>query len=182
MFRPTVLNLVCHPASPAPAGLALQCSVRADAAGLSLFYQLLGDPAQLRWPEPASGCADGLWQRTCMEVFVAGQGEAGYREFNFSPSGQWAAYAFSDYRQRDPAWHAAVTPQHTAGCQAGAWQLQARIPAALLPSTPWRLGLSAVLEHADGALSYWALAHPGERPDFHHRASVCLDPDSGVFS
>ena len=113
---------------------------------------------------------------------MAGQGEAGYREFNFSPSGQWAAYAFSDYRQRDPAWQAVLAPQHAAGCQDGSWQLQAHIPVALLPNTPWRLGLSAVLEHADGALSYWALTHPGERPDFHHHASFCLDPDSGVFS
>ena len=31
----------------------------------------------------------------------------------------------------------------------------------------WELGLSAVLEEKDGTKSYWALAHMGEKPDFH---------------
>ena len=32
----------------------------------------------------------------------------------------------------------------------------------------WRLGLSAVIEDANGDISYWALAHPPGKPDFHH--------------
>ncbi len=31
----------------------------------------------------------------------------------------------------------------------------------------WRLGLAAVIEGANGARSYWALAHPPGAPDFH---------------
>jgi hypothetical protein len=31
-----------------------------------------------------------------------------------------------------------------------------------------RLGLCAVIEDALGRISYWALAHPPGRPDFHH--------------
>ena len=31
-----------------------------------------------------------------------------------------------------------------------------------------RLGLSVVIEQADGSIAYWALAHPPGRPDFHH--------------
>ena len=33
----------------------------------------------------------------------------------------------------------------------------------------WDIGLTAVIETADGQLSYWALQHPAARPDFHHR-------------
>jgi hypothetical protein len=33
---------------------------------------------------------------------------------------------------------------------------------------PWRLGLSAVIEDTSGRMSYWALAHPAGKPDFHH--------------
>ena len=40
-----------------------------------------------------------------------------------------------------------------------------------LPPGPCRLALSAVIEATDGAKSYWALAHPPGRPDFHHRSS-----------
>jgi len=32
----------------------------------------------------------------------------------------------------------------------------------------WRLGLSAVIEETSGRKSYWALAHPPGKADFHH--------------
>jgi hypothetical protein len=32
-----------------------------------------------------------------------------------------------------------------------------------------------VIEDADGSLSYWALAHPPGRPDFHHTEAFALD-------
>ena len=35
--------------------------------------------------------------------------------------------------------------------------------------------LSAVIETTDGAMSYWALAHPSAKPDFHHPDSFVLD-------
>ena len=40
--------------------------------------------------------------------------------------------------------------------------------------TPLELGLSAVIEDGEGGLSYWALAHTGSKPDFHHRGSFAL--------
>jgi hypothetical protein len=40
-----------------------------------------------------------------------------------------------------------------------------------------RLGLAAVIERADDGLSYWALAHPSERPDFHDPAGFVLTID-----
>jgi hypothetical protein len=39
----------------------------------------------------------------------------------------------------------------------------------------WRLGLSAVIEEAGGRQSYWALAHPQGRPDFHHSDCFALE-------
>jgi hypothetical protein len=47
------------------------------------------------------------------------------------------------------------------------WTLGATV--AVPADKTWQLGLSAVLEEADGTKSYWALAHPpGDKPDFHH--------------
>ncbi len=34
-------------------------------------------------------------------------------------------------------------------------------------SAPLRVGVSGVLKHRDSRLSYWALAHQEERPNFH---------------
>jgi hypothetical protein len=39
---------------------------------------------------------------------------------------------------------------------------------ALSRQSPWRVGLSAVIEDTSGRKSYWALAHPPGKPDFHH--------------
>ena len=37
------------------------------------------------------------------------------------------------------------------------------------------IGLCAVIERWDGAISYWALAHPSDKPDFHHPESFALE-------
>ena len=39
----------------------------------------------------------------------------------------------------------------------------------------WRLGLSAVIEDTSGGKSYWALAHPPGKPDFHHADCFALE-------
>lgn len=92
-----------------------------------------------------------------------------YQEFNFSPAGHWAAYGFTGYRAGMQS--LAIQPVIHCECTEQTLQLMATIP---LPSAlryqTLQLGLNAVIEARDGGLSYWALAHPGERPDFHHRA------------
>ena len=45
------------------------------------------------------GRADGLWQMTCLEAFLRADEAEAYREWNFAPSGQWAAYDFTAYRE-----------------------------------------------------------------------------------
>ena len=36
------------------------------------------------------------------------------------------------------------------------------------------VGLTAVIQGLDGAMGYWALAHPSDKPDFHHPNSFAL--------
>ena len=93
---------------------------------------------------------------------MAGQG-AGYREFNFAPSRQWAVYAFDAYRQGMRAAPAGSLNLEIERGDAGL-ELLADIEA---PQTALRLGISAVIEEAGGRISYWAPAHPPGKPDFH---------------
>lgn len=37
-----------------------------------------------------------------------------------------------------------------------------------------RVGLTAVIEATDGTVSYWSLAHPPGRPDFHQAGGRVL--------
>ncbi|WP_157572006.1 DOMON-like domain-containing protein [Hydrogenophaga taeniospiralis] len=179
--------LLCHPATPCALNLrvsvALAVAGSEQGPGWLLSYHLRGEVGGLRLPEPTlPGPADGLWQHTCFEAFVARAGESAYREFNFSPSGQWAAYRFSAERVRDlpaEAGQAPVVPDLQLETTEHALTLLAWLPHHALPAPaagqPLQLGLTAVLEDRLGRLSYWALRHPGARPDFHHRDSFALD-------
>lgn len=118
------------------------------------------------------GRADNLWQTTCFELFLKpGDGPA-YLELNLSPSDRWNAYDFEAYR-----WGAAERPfPHEPECALRVGSsfaiFDAAIPAAGLPGVDCTLGLSAVIEEHGGVKSYWALAHPDAKPDFH--APACF--------
>ncbi|MFM5923381.1 MAG: hypothetical protein ACKOPG_04255 [Novosphingobium sp.] len=104
-----------------------------------------------------------------MELFIADQDGPGYREFNFSPSGAWAAYGFDAYREGMADLRFETVPEVYDRLQsADDARLNARI-FALSPSEV-KIALSAVIEETNGTKSYWALAHPPGKPDFHHPA------------
>jgi hypothetical protein len=172
-------SLNCHTGAVCSAVQTMHVKVEPQPQGdLHLSYDLIGDLAQLRIPvQQTPAAVDGLWEHTCFEVFVAVEGEAGYHEFNFSPSGQWAAYAFSDYRVRS-AWMVSQMPIISIVQTNGHLLLEAVIAAADLPlnisGKLFQLGLTAVIEANDGSHSYWALHHRLARPDFHDRAGFIL--------
>jgi hypothetical protein len=178
------LALSPHPTARSSVVSAVEAATSWTAGGnLTLGYRLHGEIARLRLPTSKGGQRlDGLWQHTCCEAFIARHGETGYREFNFSPSGDWAAYAFSGTRQRDGAADPGsdarpeISVRHVADCL----ELAATLPAAALPDGGrWQIGLSVVVEDDAGALSYWALRHPSPHPDFHHRDAFAFNLDPG---
>lgn len=100
MFLTTV-RLTPHPDTPPAAIGSVVCSVSWQDSGSWCFDYIVGEPPEaLRLPATVGPArADGLWQRTCFELFLRRVGEEGYCEFNFSPSGEWAAYRFDSYRE-----------------------------------------------------------------------------------
>ena len=52
------------------------------------------------------------------------------------------------------------------------WALEGLIE---LPPGAEALALSTVVKRKDGRISYWALRHPSDKPDFHHPDSFVLD-------
>lgn len=180
------LALRPHPVTAAPLVRSLEAQAALTACGdLAIAFRLRGDMVRLRIPEPRTPApADGLWETTCFELFVGVIGELAYREFNFSPSGEWAAYAFTDYRQRDSSstiFERLARPEIVTEYSAGRLELEVLIAGAELPPLPTgdtlQIGLAAVVEAADmvdGRHSYWALHHPTARPDFHHRDGFVL--------
>ncbi|MGN6376425.1 MAG: DOMON-like domain-containing protein [Sphingomonas sp.] len=168
------LELVPHPDfADSPIASIEVAATRASHGRLDFEFCAAGDVDRASWPdwigvEPA----DGLWQHSCFEAFVGFPDQPGYVELNFSTSGQWAAYQFDGYRAgMRPLGQVLVAGGRTWGEQSLRVRRSVQLTA-LDAEIDWCLGLSAVIEAADGTKSYWALAHPPGRPDFH--ASVCF--------
>jgi hypothetical protein len=166
------LNLVPHPSTP-PSDPKLKVWANVDhAASLAAVATTniwfgVGAPAErFVMPEVSEPRrADELWKTTCFEVFLRPLGDESYQEWNFAPSGQWASYEFASYREGMQPADVDAPPYIRMEDNFTWWALGATI--AIPADTNWELGLSAVLEEKDGTKSYWALAHPSEKPDFH---------------
>jgi len=171
------LALRLHPDSRCAAVTRIEVeAARPRPGGLVLRYLVAGAIGDLRLPPAAAPArTDGLWQGTCFEAFLRAPPDAAYCEFNFAPSTQWAAYRFDAYREGMRTAGEIGAPRLEIEATGASLHLQAALDLAGMPALPgdaaWRLGLAAVIEEADGRKSYWALAHPPGRPDFHRADS-----------
>ena len=183
--------LICHPSTPCPAIHRITLQAGREGGRLALKYRLEGDIDALAIPSIAPPQrTDGLWQTTCCEVFITVLPQAdsvlktesaldrGYYEFNFSPSTAWAAYSFTRYRQ-GMAMAELGEAVKIAVCRDVGWlELESvvNLGGLGLPNEgTWHLGLSAVVQLESGDLSYWALAHPQGKPNFHHPESFAFE-------
>jgi hypothetical protein len=176
-------TLVLHPASRCGAAITVEVQARRPEPGLlELAYAVRGAVGALYVPPPSEPLrTDDLWKRTCFEAFVLAPPSDAYVEFNLAPSGRWATYRFDRYRQgmRDAVDVVPSPPQGRADASALELAASARLPD-LAAAPLWRLGLTAVIEEASGAVSYWALAHPSPQPDFHNATGFVLElPHAG---
>lgn len=173
--------LLAHPDTPGEWVWSIGAEVRLEQpATLVCHYSLHGEINRLRVPAARAGRrADGLWQHTCFEVFATAEAGGGYYEFNFSPSLEWAAYRFSEYREgmtpanvtRAPGLQARRTPDRLELTV----HLHLEGLAELARGPLLRLGLTAVVEDDGGRLSYWALRHAPGNPDFHDPDAFALE-------
>jgi hypothetical protein len=163
-----------HPDSRCVAATRIEVEVaRPRADHLVLSYIVQGKMSDIRMPPvTAAARSDELWRHTCFEAFARASSDAGYYEFNFSPSTQWAAYRFSNYRSGMCLATGISAPSIDVRSSPDCCTLQVSLELDHLSDLPrealWRLGLSALIEDTGGRMSYWALAHPPGNPDFHH--------------
>lgn len=165
-------DLIRHPDFPCAAVARIAVDVARAGASLRIDYRVTGDIEALALPAAAAlERAGELWKHTCFEAFLRPAPGRAYLEFNLAPSTRWAAYRFDDIRQgmRD-----ADVPPPVIEIERSADSLILRATLAV-PDGALRVGLSAVVEERSGAKSYWALAHPAGKPDFHHSDCFALE-------
>ena len=179
--------LTRHPDSTCIAATHIEVDVVWPAGSLALSYVIRGKLGALQLPPvTASARADELWQQTCLEAFVGTTAGAAYYELNFAPSTRWAAYRFTRYRNGMCVATEIGAPRIEVQSAPDRWTLQAWLSldglSALPRAAAWRLGLAAITEDIRGGKSYWALAHPPGKPDFHHFDCFALEfsPQQGA--
>ena len=170
------VSLKRHPESKATAAEAIEADVERTASGISLRYTVTGDMNRLAIPEFVDTTrADELWRWTCFEIFIRPEGAGHYFEYNFSPSGRWAAYRFNSRRSgmanvesNDPG----------IGTREGdrRFDLRAELNLSQLAELAgaWSIGISVIIEQKDGAKAYWAIQYPAGPADFHHADCFAL--------
>ena len=173
------LLLTPHPAHLIEDVTRLEFTVARDGAGLFLQYDLIGDLSRLHLPSGEGGLRrDALWRRTCFELFIEAEATDGYLEFNFAPNGDWAAYQFSGFREGQSDL-AIAAPRVDLQMAPGHFSFTVRLGA--LPTAyrtqQLRLGPTAIIETNQSELSYWALQHPSNKPDFHRSETFQLNLD-----
>ena len=169
-----------HPASSCDAirRIGVRIEPSEHLPGWRISFRIEGKTSSLRLPLPVSARrSDGLWQHTCFEAFLQADASDSYYEFNFAPSGEWAAYRFSG-RRTDRSSPEMPAPAIHFQRAADSCELIADIPIPALPelasAAVVRAGLSAVVESEDGSLSWWALSHAGDEPDFHDPSTFAV--------
>jgi hypothetical protein len=172
-------RLTFHPANVPAAVEAVTVRWGRVAGGRLMLRFRIDGCRQVRLPPPEQpGRADELWKATCFELFLAGEGGC-YREFNFSPSGQWAAYRFAGYRHRTGDFDPIAVPEIKLDSGASVLTFTVFLDERELECAT-HASLTAVIEEAGGRISYWADRHPAEKPDFHNPACFVLPlPASG---
>lgn len=163
-------------ATTSPQGFALHVRLKPTSESLAIVYELSGPREALKIPAHAAEPAfrDELWKSTCFEIFLHWDGSSAYEEWNFSPSGDWAHYGFSRYRERESGFEPAPPRLPIAWQEeADALRLEVAIPwPRLREKAPrphvLRYGLSSVLElKHEPEHQYWAAHHAAAKPDFH---------------
>jgi hypothetical protein len=159
-----------HPHTPPGAIHTVDAELRRVPGGVVATFHAIGDLAKLVVPSSVTpGRAEDLWRTTCFELFVAAKGES-YREFNFSPSGAWAAYEFDSHRngRRDIDAHVEIETSLDNKRLSVTAKIVFEFP------DPAPVGLTAVIEETDGLIRYWATAFAPGEPDFHSAATRSL--------
>jgi len=158
--------------------LAVTGIISRNGSHLTLSYQLSGDTGSLLIPDRIDepGRCDELWRTTCCECFIRVVEKSEYFELNISPNGNWNVYRFADYREGMSTAESVTEIESQISKESGVFILHCavQLDGLVERGDKVEIGVSCVLKHNNGTTSYWALSHPGPKPDFHNPQAFTL--------
>jgi hypothetical protein len=171
-------SLIPFPASVLP-HISITGNVSLQNNILTLYYLISGEIENILFPlkSVSPRRQDELWKLTCFEFFLAIKDRPEYWEFNMSPSGDWNVYHMDAYRRVGFREETSLQ-QLPFEAQREADKFHLNVVVDLNPILQRRqsleLGITGIIQTADGKETYWALSHPARQADFHLRESFIL--------
>lgn len=169
------MSLQLIPYNPTKAPLiSIQVKLHDSADAFFVSYRLTGDIANLDLGEkPHHARVIKLWEKTCFELFIKNERDE-YIEFNFSPVFEWNCFFFKRKGDALAEWQNIERVNMDILHSMDVFQVIAEIkkdifPAGFLNKSNKGLsaGITSVIKEKNGQISYWALSHHDQRPNFH---------------
>jgi len=146
---------------------------------LQIYYELSGPFKELVISPPSERPErmDRLWESTCFELFLKIKDTKGYWEFNLSPSGHWNVFRFTSYRRgmQEEGSYNSLPFSVSTGHNLLTLNIEINMKNLIPLEQAVNAGICAVTEDRKGRMAYWALAHPGMKPDFHMPGSFIIE-------
>lgn len=178
-MNPMRFFLKPFPGEGNPAGVAIGGSIVRRADTLSVRCEVRGNLSKVSIPAAAEAPRrrDRLWEETCLELFLGTADSGEYWEFNLSPSGDWNVYRFTRYREgmREESAIASLPFDVRIGPDALEHSMELDLGKIIPAGETIEAGVAVVVKTVKEGSNYWALVHPGPRPDFHRRENFGLE-------
>ncbi len=156
-----------------PPKIHLDVELNSTLSSLFISFKLTGDikNIDLDHGTPKHERIIGLWEKTCFELFFKNErGE--YFEFNFSPVFEWNAFYFEKKGAALKEYQALDSLKLDILHSLDVFLLIAEIDKTKIPESFFKgeimAGITSVIKETNGELSYWALSHADQKPNFHH--------------
>lgn len=172
-------SLQPFPSTKLFSNLKITGNISRNANQLTICYNLGGDLKEIAIVPPLNAPSRKyeLWEDTCFEFFLGIKDFARYWEFNLSPAGHWNVYRFDGYRQgmqEETAFEKLPFNVHNQA-DALVLALDVDLNKIVLANQGIEIGITTVIKHRDGEITYWALTHQDAEADFHLRDSFIVE-------
>ena len=154
-------------------GIILKGEITLNQTECRVTYRLQGALEKISLPtaQEKGNFIEGLWEKTCFELFLAPQHATHYWEWNFSPTRDWFFLSYEGYRvRRSPPPSPPTLKKLEIDRLSSGFELTVTTELPDLKVQKWDVGISTVLLIHE-APTFWALSHEAAKPDFHQRKS-----------
>lgn len=163
---------------PANAPVRIRGVVQHYGTWLNVHFNLSGEIQRIKQPQSDNvpPRRDNLWRHTCFELFVTTADNNQYWEYNINLPGHWNVYRFSGYREnQQPETRIDQITGDLIRHDSNLLEFAVKAPLPVdLENHALLIGISCVIEDNEENLYYYALSHPSDKPDFHHRRGFSL--------